>query len=59
MTVAVFDIRGRRVAVLAEGRRGAGETRLVWDAAGVPAGRYLVRATAGSQSATQSVTVVR
>ncbi len=59
VAVAVFDARGRRVATLAEGRRGAGETRLVWDAAGLPAGRYLVRATAGSQSATQSITVIR
>ena len=59
VSVVVFDAQGRRVAVLAEGRRGAGETTLVWDAAGLPAGRYTVRAASGGQTATHALTLLR
>ncbi len=59
VTVVVYDATGRRVATLAEGRRGAGETTLVWNAAGLPAGRYTVRATAAGHTATHGLTVIR
>ena len=59
VAVVVYDAAGRRVAVLAEGRRGAGETTLVWNAQGLPAGRYVARATAAGQTATHALTVVR
>ncbi|HEX9952844.1 MAG TPA: cytochrome c peroxidase [Rubricoccaceae bacterium] len=59
VSVVVFDAAGRRVGVLAEGRRGAGETTLVWDAAGLPAGRYTVRAVSGGQAATHALTLLR
>ena len=59
VAVDVFDATGRRVARLAEGRRAAGATVLPWDAAALPAGRYTVRATAGGQTVTRGLTLVR
>ena len=59
VAVDVFDATGRRVVRLAEGRRGAGATVLPWDAGGLPAGRYTGRATAGGQSVSRGLTLVR
>ena len=56
--LTVYDALGRRVAVLAEGPEAAG----VHEAAlttGLPAGTYVVRFTAGEQTWTERVTVVR
>jgi hypothetical protein len=39
----VFDVLGRRVALLADGKRGAGWHEARWDASGVPSGLYLYR----------------
>jgi len=58
-TVAVFDATGRRVATLADGPRAAGATVLAWQPDGLPAGRYLVRATAGGRTATVALTLTR
>lgn len=57
--VAVFDVLGRRVAVLHDGPLGAGMHRLRLDAAALPAGVYVVRATAGSERITRKLIVVR
>jgi len=57
--VAVYDALGRRVALLHDGPLGAGQHALVWEAAGLPAGAYLVRATAGGERVVQRLTVVR
>jgi hypothetical protein len=57
--VAVFDVLGRRVAVLHEGPLGAGAHRLRLDAAALPAGVYVVRATGDGLAAMQRFTVVR
>ena len=59
VTVDIFDATGRRVARLADGPRAAGETTLAWDASGLPAGRYVVRAAAGGRTVTTGLTVVR
>ena len=63
-TVAVYDVLGRRVAVLLDGDVAAGSREVVWngrDASGAPAapGVYLVRAQAGSEQATARVLVAR
>jgi len=42
VTVAVYDLSGRVVARLFDGRVEQGERRFSWDASGVPAGVYLV-----------------
>lgn len=56
--VAVFDVLGRRVAVLHDGPLGAGAHRLHLDAAALPAGVYVVRATGDGLAAMQRFTVV-
>ena len=57
--VALYDVLGREVAVLADGALEAGAHRLVLDAAALPAGAYVVRATAGGRVRTHRITVVR
>lgn len=58
-SVAVFDVLGRRVAVLHDGPLGAGAHRLRLDAAVLPAGVYVVRATAGNERTTRKLVVAR
>ena len=43
--LAVFDLRGRRVATLARGERGPGEHAARWDGSQAAAGVYFVRLT--------------
>ena len=60
MTVAVHDALGRRVALIHDGDVRPGTYTLRVDAARLPSGLYLVRATDGrGQSATRSVSLVR
>ncbi len=49
----VFDALGRRVATVAEGTRPAGTHEVTFAARDLPPGLYLVRLTAGSQTATR------
>ncbi len=55
--LAVYDVLGREVAVLHEGRLTAGTHRFRLDGAAVPSGVYLVRAEAGRHRFTERVTV--
>ena len=57
--LAVYDLLGRRVALLAAGPYAAGRHEAVWDAADAAPGVYVARLTTGAGSATQRVTVVR
>jgi hypothetical protein len=57
--VAVFDVLGRRVAVLHDGPLGAGAHRLRLDASALPIGTYFVRVEAGGMQRAQPFTVVR
>ena len=57
--LAVYDVQGRRVAVLADGERGAGGHAVRWEPGALPAGAYLVRLDAGGRSATVQVQRVR
>src|SRR5690606_38417562 len=60
VAVSVYDVLGRRVAVLAEGRVEAGSHRLAFDASMLPAGIYVVRAEVGGvRTPSQRLTVVR
>jgi len=59
VAVAVYDLLGREVAVLADGPMAAGTHRLVFDGRGLPSGVYLVRMVAGNFVATQRVTLLR
>ena len=58
--VAVYDVLGREVAVLARGTFEAGAHRAPLDAAALPAGAYVVRlTTAGGVAESARITVVR
>jgi hypothetical protein len=56
VTVEVLDVLGRRVALLHEGSLSAGTATLRFDASGLEAGVYVVRATAGDWSTTERIT---
>ncbi|HYE97160.1 MAG TPA: T9SS type A sorting domain-containing protein, partial [Rubricoccaceae bacterium] len=55
----VFDVLGRRVAVLHDGALAAGTHPLTLDARALPSGVYLVRVQAGEAVAVRAVTVRR
>ena len=59
VTVAVYDLLGREVAVLARGQQPAGHTTVGLDAASLPAGLYLVRLEGETASAVKKLVVVR
>jgi predicted dienelactone hydrolase len=64
VTLAVYDLRGRRLATLVHGPREAGRHAVTWDgrdAAGRPAaaGTYLYRLRAGDDTARGRLTLVR
>lgn len=57
--VAVYDVLGRLVAVLLDGTTEAGSHTLTLDAAGLPSGIYLIRATVGASVQTRQVSLIR
>ena len=59
VSVAVYDVLGRAVARLTEGRMEAGPHAFLFDAAALPSGVYVVRAVAGDAVATRRITVLR
>ena len=54
----VFDVRGRRVAVLAEGTAAPGEHVATWNPGALAPGLYVVRLQAGPSVWTRSVSLV-
>ncbi len=59
MRMAVYDVLGREVAALRDGPAPAGDGVVTLEAAGLPAGVYLVRMTTPSGNASQTVTLLR
>ena len=60
VSVEVFDVTGRRVAVLYQGTLAAGaDHRFVFGGGDLPGGIYLIRATAGEASIERRVTLIR
>jgi hypothetical protein len=57
--VTVYDMLGRRVAILDEGRKQAGRHMVTLEGEKLPSGVYFGRLKAGSQTRTQKITVVR
>ena len=57
--MAIFDVSGRRVAVVDQGRHGPGDSRAVWVAGQVPPGVYLARGRFGGRIETRPVVVIR
>jgi flagellar hook assembly protein FlgD len=63
-TAVVYDVAGRRVATVWEGRAAAGENRISWagkDDAGraVPSGVYFLRVRAGTEVRTTKLTILK
>jgi hypothetical protein len=59
VTMAVYDVLGRRVARLVDGRKDAGRHEVHLRVANLPSGTYFVRMQAGDFTQTRRVTVVR
>jgi hypothetical protein len=57
--IAVFDVQGREVAVLADGRLEAGVHRLVFDGAGLVGGVYLLKLETESGAAVRKMALVK
>jgi hypothetical protein len=57
--LAVYDVAGREVALLASGELLAGHHEVVFDGSRLPAGVYLVRLQTGTAVATRRLTLVR
>jgi hypothetical protein len=56
---AVYDVLGREVAMLHDGRLASGEHRLTFDGSELPVGLYVIRATGSGISTVRRVTVIR
>jgi hypothetical protein len=64
VTLTVYDVMGRKVATLQEGRLPAGAHEVRWDGRAdggteLASGLYIARLTAGDQTRTQRLTIVR
>jgi len=59
VTIAVYDVLGRRVATLADGSEQAGRHRAELDARRMPSGTYFVRMRAESFQETRRLTIVK
>jgi hypothetical protein len=58
VTLRLYDMLGRQVRTIAEGRREGRQERQV-DVSSLPSGRYFLRLQAGGQTRTQKLTVVQ
>jgi hypothetical protein len=59
VSLEVYDLAGRRVQSLAQGLREAGSYSQTWDGRNSPAGVYFVRLSAGGESLTQRLVLLR
>ncbi|MBU0520226.1 T9SS type A sorting domain-containing protein, partial [bacterium] len=57
--IAVYNLLGQKVATLASGLQMPGEQILIWDAANYSSGQYFIKLETPSNSALQTVTVVK
>ncbi len=57
--LAVYDVRGREVALLVDGYRPEGTHRVTWNAADLPSGIYFCRIAAGAFTATRKMCLLR
>lgn len=59
VSLSVYDLLGREVAVLHEGMSEAGEHALSWNAEGLASGLYFARLTSGNSTQTRKLLLVR
>ena len=57
--VAVYDLTGREVAVLAEGPHAAGHYEVNFDGKALPSGTYWCRLSAGTQSQVRKLVLLK
>ncbi len=57
--LALYDILGREVAVLANENKNSGTYDLQWDGGGFPAGTYFYKLTAGDYSVTKKLVLLK
>lgn len=58
-TLAVYDVLGKEVVLLASGEFAAGRYRAMWDASGLPNGIYVYRLKAGSFTAVKTLVLLK
>lgn len=59
VTVSVFDMLGREVAILADAPFAAGEHRITFDAGDLPSGQYLARLSTSSATVVHRMTLLK
>jgi PKD repeat protein len=57
--IEVFNVKGRRVAILADQDYGAGYHRVSWDASGQPPGIYFSRVSTGGEQITHKMILLK
>jgi hypothetical protein len=57
--IGVYDLLGRQVATVADGRREAGRHEQQMDLSGLPSGTYFLRLRVGDEVQSQKLTVLR
>ena len=57
--ISVFDVTGRRLAILVDAHLGAGEHRIPWEAGGYASGVYFSRVKVAGLTSTQRMMLVR
>lgn len=57
--LSVYDILGREVAVLADGRMSAGSHRVTFDATGLASGIYIYRLESGGKTVTRRMLLIK
>lgn len=59
VSLQVYDISGRQIAVLVDGNMNAGSHTIEWNASNLASGVYLYRITAGDFTAVRKLTIVK
>jgi len=59
VTIKIYDVLGREIALLVNERKQAGEYTVGWNAAGVPSGVYFYRIVAGEFVETKKMLVIK
>jgi hypothetical protein len=57
--LSVYDVLGREVAVLVDAEQSVGSYQMMFDASGLSSGIYLIRLSAGTETFTRSMTLVK
>jgi hypothetical protein len=59
ITLKVYDLLGKEVAIVAQGTKEAGEYSVVWNADNVPSGVYFFRLQAGTFVQTNKMVLMK